>query len=319
MITAEIPLPGDPTRWTWHGVAIGGGSVWVGLHSEETRDSIVRIDLDSNEIVAEIPVAEAPPRKRIAVTDDAVWVASHGLLERVDLATNTVVARVEVPGRAISAIAVDATAVWALTIGAVSDDGATGSGTLVRVDTRTNEIAAEIPLGSQLTGYEDEVHVGGGSVWVLGVRWLENDDAELGSDLIRIEPETNTVVARVPVAGFHMVIGPDAVWVRSPADGAFDENGEQWVWTTVDLSTNDPGEPFAFDDDGLRLVSPQALWSVGYDDQLDVRVTRFDPDSLEVEARSEPIRSYYHDAALDPVSGTVWIAAVRSLVRIDIG
>jgi hypothetical protein len=86
----------------------------------------------------------------------------------------------------------------------------------------------------------------------------------------------------------------------------------------VDLGTGQPSEPFRFEVDGLKLVTPEALWSVGYDEQENVRVTRFDPDTLDVEARSEPVRSYYHDAVLDAASGTVWISALSAIVRFDI-
>ena len=159
--------------------------------------------------------------------------------------------------------------------------------------------------------------LGAGSVWVLGVRWFEDEDAEYGSDLIRIDPSTNAISARIPVGGFNMVMGTDEVWVRFPADGVF-EGPERWLWTRVDVLTNEPSDPFEFDDSGLRLVSPDALWSVGHDEQENVRVTRFDPETLQVVARSEPIRSYFTDAALDVTSGTVWVSAVYRVVRVDI-
>ena len=189
----------------------------------------------------------------------------------------------------------------------------------MRVDPATNEVVAEIALGLQVSGYEDEVVLGAGSVWVVGIRWFEQEDAEYGSDLIRIDPTTNRVAARIPVGGFHMVMGTGEVWVRSPADGVFDQSVERWLWTRVNVGTNEASEPFEFEDQGLRLVTPDALWSVGYDEQENVRVMRFDPETLGVEARSEPIRSLFHDAVLDPASGTVWISAVWSLVRVDIG
>lgn len=58
-ITAEIPVPYDAYNL---GVAVGAGSAWVGLEPKEQNreDSVIRIDLATNEIVAEIPVAEAP-------------------------------------------------------------------------------------------------------------------------------------------------------------------------------------------------------------------------------------------------------------------
>lgn len=38
---------------------------------------------------------------------------------------------------------------------------------------------------------------------MLGVRSFEKEDAEYGSDLIRIDPATNAIAARIPVGGFH--------------------------------------------------------------------------------------------------------------------
>jgi hypothetical protein len=313
-ITAEIPLLDAAENDATGGITVGAGSAWVGLSRGEAG-SVVRIDLATNEVVAEIQLQGTPWRKRIASTDDAVWVASSGLLERIDPATNTVVASVELPNKSISAITADDAAVWVVMIG---DDGGQPTGVLVRIDTATNEVAAEIPLGPEVAGYEDEVMLGAGSVWVLSVQWFEEEDAEHGSDLIRIDPATNQVAARIPVGGFHMVMGTDEVWVRFPADGVFDGPSERWLWTRVDVRTNEPSQPFEFEDDGLKIVTPEALWSVGYDDQENVRVTRFDPETLEVAARSEPIRSYFTDTALDPISGTVWVPAVHSVVRVDI-
>jgi hypothetical protein len=67
-------------------------------------------------------------------------------------------------------------------------------------------------------------------------------------------------------------------------------------------------------------VTPEALWAVDYDEQEYVRVTRYDPETLAVEARSAPIRSYFTGAVLDPVSGSVWVSAFQphSILRIDI-
>jgi hypothetical protein len=55
-ITAEIPVPRDAYNL---GVAVGAGSAWVGLEprGRNGEDSIIRIDLATNAVVAEIPVA----------------------------------------------------------------------------------------------------------------------------------------------------------------------------------------------------------------------------------------------------------------------
>jgi DNA-binding beta-propeller fold protein YncE len=311
-ITAEIPLP---TGSISGGMAVDAGSAWLGLDPDEPGgdNAVMRIDLATNRIVAQIPVQEGPYRKRIAATDDAVWVASHGVLERIDPATNAVVARVQIPDRQISAITADPADVWAVTI-----DPSSG-GVLVRVDAVTNTVVAEIPLGPQITGYEDEVLIGAGSIWIVGVTWIEREDAEYGSDLIRVDPATNGVSARIPVGAFSMVMADDAVWVRFPADGVFDASpGESWLWAKVDVGTNEVSRSFTFQDNGLQLVTPEALWSVGYAQNGDVYASRFDPETLELASRSERVGPVLHDAVLDPDSGTIWVSAFYEIVRLDI-
>jgi hypothetical protein len=186
----------------------------------------------------------------------------------------------------------------------------------------TNAVAAEIPLGPQITGYEDQVRIGDGSVWVIGATWIPRDDAEYGSDLIRIDPSTNRIASRIPVGGFSMVVASDAVWVQFPADGVFDASpDERWLWTKVDLLTNEPSKSFAPDVRGLELVTPDALWSVGYDEsdpQQRVGVTRFNPRTFEVESRSGPIAPVFHDAVIDPATATIWVATLDGIVRLDV-
>jgi hypothetical protein len=268
-------------------------------------------------VLAEIPVRGEPGRDHVAATDGAVWVASGGLLERIDPTRNAVVVEIEIPGSSVSAIVADETAVWVVAI-VHGTDGDTG--VLVRVNPTTNQVVAQIPLGDQVTGYGDQVKLGAGSVWVLGVRWIEEEDAEYGSDLIRIDPTTNEIAARIPIGGFSMVIAGDEVWVRYPADGVFDERRERWLYTRVDAATNEPSEPFELPVGGLQLVTREALWSIDYDYGGNgyVRMFRLDPETFRVEAQSEPIRSLMSHAVIDPWSRTAWVSAVRTIVRIDI-
>jgi hypothetical protein len=278
VITAEIPLAAPDRDDPIGGVAVGAGSVWIGRSGPGPGDRVARIDLATNQVVAEIPVERVPSRGRIVATDGAVWIAEGELLERIDPTTDAVAARVALPGRA-SAMAADASAVWVVTVG-------DGGGTLVRADPAADAIVAEIPLGPEIAG-DDEVVVGAEAVWVLGVRWSPEGDVEHGGDLIRVDPETNTVAARIPLGGFHVAAGADEVWVRFPADGAFDGPDERWLWTRVDARTNQPSPPFEFEAAGLDLVTPEVLWSVEYDEEEHVRVTGYDPRTLDVVARSD--------------------------------
>ncbi len=219
-ITATIPLPTGSYNG---GIAVGAGSAWVGLSPERgDGGSVLRIDLATKDVVATIPVREGPSRKRISATDDAVSVASTGLLQRIDPANNSVVAEVDLSDRSVSAITASGLDVWAITI------GPTG-GVLVRVDQRTNEIVAEIPLGSQFTDYEDQVLAGGGAIWVLGVTWNQERDTEYGSDLIRVDPLTNTIAERIAVAVVVELHGPAGPCARPRRRVLDDIHGETGV------------------------------------------------------------------------------------------
>ena len=315
-IAAEISPPDDAVSG---GVAVGAGSAWVGVQTEAGRGipKVLRIDLETNEITAEIRVQETPWRRRIAATSDAVWVGASDVIERIDPATNKVVASVDIPGRSATAVAVGEESVWVTAVVDRSDQGQQNLGSLLRIDPMTNDIVADIPLESHVTGWEDQIVLGAGSVWVLGTR-LTGLDTERGGDLIRIDGSTNRIVATVPVGGLHMVMGEDEVWVRYAEDGAFDEPDERWLWTRVDTETNQPGEPFEFDDRGLRLVASDALWSVDYDKQSHVRASRLDRETLEVTSQSEPIRGLFHDAVVDPASRSIWVSGTEGIVRIDV-
>ena len=322
-VSARIPYPHEDAHGG--GIAVGAGSVWVGVASGERNadGSILRIDPATNEIITEIPISGPTFRHRVAATDDAVWVASttSGLVERIDPFTNTVVASLDLGGT-VTAIAADDSALWAVTIEDRSNSGLQNTGRLLRIDPETSEIVAEIPLGEAATGYEDTLMLGAGSVWMLGPR-LVGEDTEKGGDLIRVDPDTNRVETTIPVDGFTMVLAQDqeSIWVRSPQDDVFNQAGETWVWRRVDAVTNEVSAPFRFpsrEDGGLQHVSDTALWAVGYDSQDWVRVTRFDPGTLEVVARSDAIRSLFTDGLFDRANGTVWITTLDRIVRVDI-
>lgn len=183
-----------------HAVGLFDGSETLGclqLQSSMRASPVVVLHIDPKDAI-EMPGAEdQQPIQALCARSISIR------LERIDPDTNTVVASVDLRGRPISAIAADPTAVWAVAITEPSDEAGEWTGNRVRTDTATNEIVAEIPLGPQMAGYEDEVMLGAGSVWVLGVRSFEKEDAEYGSDLIRIDPATNEIAARIPIGGFH--------------------------------------------------------------------------------------------------------------------
>jgi YVTN family beta-propeller protein len=146
-------------------------------------------------VAATILVGQSP--WKMAAGAGSLWVANSndGTVSRIDPATNTVIATIEVasPGNATAdAIAVDDTAVWVTTVRSAFE--------LVRIDPATNQIVASIPTGARVVW----LAIGHGAVW----------GPSLDGNLLRIDPATNAVVASIPVqTPRHMLVTGDAVWV----------------------------------------------------------------------------------------------------------
>jgi hypothetical protein len=88
------------------------------------------------------------------------------------------------------------------------------SQTLVRIDPATNETLATISLGTG-TGAVG-LAVGEGAVWVVGGGDPRSGPLVGEAFLMRIDPLTNTVSARLPLEGaYGVAVGAGAIWVAS--------------------------------------------------------------------------------------------------------
>lgn len=104
-----------------------------------------------------------------------------------------------IPAGLIYGIAVDNTAVWVHN---------SAQATVVRVDPKTNQVVATIPVGHG----SGDLRLGAGFVWVVN-----HDDGTVS----KIDPQTNTVVATIalpPPLGF-LGASPGAVWVANRRQG----------------------------------------------------------------------------------------------------
>jgi serine/threonine-protein kinase len=90
------------------GLAAADGAVWI---ADPLGDRLVRIDADTREVVARIPVGHNPTA--VAVGFGSVWVTNYGdgTVSRIDPATNQVVATIDV-GRHPDHIAAGEGGVW---------------------------------------------------------------------------------------------------------------------------------------------------------------------------------------------------------------
>lgn len=189
-------------------LAVGAGSVWV---LSDRAGVLSRIDPRTNRVIAQIAVA---PNSFAAVFGfRSVWIsntgapnvgapnaagsttAGNGSVQRIDPATNQVVATISV-GPTPRFLAAGERGVWTLN---------QGDGTVSRVDPKTNAVIATIAVG--VPGGGGDIDAGGGAVWVRASRVL----------LSVIDPHSNRVVERLgPVAGSGAVrVAGNGVWVTA--------------------------------------------------------------------------------------------------------
>jgi len=207
-VVTTIPL-GVPTqaRLAPLGIAATADAVWVTNRwgSELAGDgSVIRIDPQTNEIVAIIGLGSSPETggpTGIAAVSSAIWVGvpSTKSVVRIDPASNSVVATVSGFFCADGQLAADGSTVW------VAD-----CNTVRRIDTQSNAITKTIPIpgatGSGVRGISLEL----GSVWVQA------------GPLIRIDPSSGAVAGVLPLA-------PVYVWGEYSIASAF---GSVWVRQT---------------------------------------------------------------------------------------
>jgi virginiamycin B lyase len=140
----------------------------------------------------------------VAVTADAVWVASSGpfAVHRIDPKTNTSVARVELPGEACAGLAVGAGSLWVPLC--------TAQPSLAKIDLKNNTVTAIFPLGPPAE--EGGIAFGAGSIWLI--------IDKLGS-LARINPADGSVLDtfHVPAGSYNPAFLNGGVWVTH-AEGA---------------------------------------------------------------------------------------------------
>lgn len=140
----------------------------------------------------------------VAAADGAVWVTTYdyehegAAVARIDATTNEIVATVPIEGLPPSNLAVGAGALW------VPAGMEHGGPVLMRVDTDTNEVTGRVegvtgPVVADATG-----------VWAI----QDGPDAH-DAAVVRLDPETLTIEARIPVGNvpFDMVAGAGSIWV----------------------------------------------------------------------------------------------------------
>jgi virginiamycin B lyase len=223
----------------------------------------------------------------------SVWVSNPGLgaVQRIDPATNTVIAEVKV-NVPCAAMAAGYGSLW---VASRKDKS------IYRINASNNKVAATIPV--TVADSEASIAAGHGGIWVL---------TDQKGVLSRINPETNEVVARISVKpySYAAVTGRDAIWVTNTGRPRATENGSV---QRVDPKTNAVvatitvhGQP------RFLAVGEGAVWVLN---QADGTVSRIDPESNEVVATIDVgVPGPGGDIAAG--EGGVWVRASKVLLSV---
>jgi Tol biopolymer transport system component len=191
-------------------------------------------------------------------------------------------------------VAVGDGSVWVSTI-----DG------IVRIDPATGETLAEIAVGEPPFECAIDLAVGFGSVWATR-------GCEGGTEVVRIDPATNQVVARVPLEQAYCVeVGEGAVWATASGAGLvarIDPASNQVVETIPVDAGSGPGGI------GCLAVGEGGVWVTRGGDRDSL--VRIDPTSNRVIATIDiPNPDYWNEVVVE--GGMLLVAIGGPDVRLE--
>ena len=226
---------------------------------------------------------------------DGVWSTNENGVVRLDPSTGRVVATIKLPeGLPCLATETGFGALWTATC---------GPGGLARIDPGRGQATTHVRLPVAVAlGPEGSIGVGTDGIWLV----VDGPDCS-GCRLVRVDPETMRVTARVTVdEGSHAVrTGAGFVWVTNPDANTVQQvhPGRKRVVRTVDVGV----APFSL------AVAHGAAWTLN---QVDGTITRVDART----GKTKTIAADLAGAAFDIAAGGGWIWATAGTVllsRID--
>jgi hypothetical protein len=307
-----------PIRWP-SSIVYGEGSIWVAASANDGTPggTIYRIDPDTAEVLAEIPSPVVPGwvtgGGAMEVADGALWVAGGGSsrnLVRIDPATNRVVREISVEGASLGDVAVDEHGVWVSVF--VREEGTPPRERmdLVRLDPDTGNEEARIPLDSEVGR---EVIAVNGTIWV---HEHETRGSVVGdSVLTKVDPETEKVVASVPVGSPVMSVTQRDGFIWASTWTA--EDGDLLV--RLDPHTNEVIKILSCTPTFVLEAGAGGIWAAGR--LLDERrpgIVRFDPVTERVDA-SVTLPNELGANALAVTPTSLWVASYeQNVTRIEL-
>lgn len=304
-VTATVELGGA------RGVAFGAGSLWVAVWEEGSGRKVVRMDPESGEVFAEIPVEALTSwevhGQGMATTSEAVWVVGHRdgrvLLQRIDLATNRVEDLFDLASGYAADVAADEQGVWVTLL----QGHDLNSPSVLRVDPATGEVVATIPLDQE---WVRDVLIVGSYVFVHQQN-VRGSGGFRESSLVRIDPATNRIVDELPAVESTIevpLVWEDQIWAT-----------QGYVMTQIDPVTNSyAGDPVPVDHVGLLFsAGAGGLW-FSADAKGAVEVRRLNTATRQVDASVE-LPENANPVDMVVAEESIWIVDYRRfLTRIDL-
>ncbi|PZF81188.1 hypothetical protein C1I92_22335 [Jiangella anatolica] len=233
-VVRSVEVGGDLCQ----GIGAGFGAIWTCSGTD-----VVRVDPQSGEVTARLPLNKAFEQGNLATGFDRLWVliGDGSTLAGVDPASGTVTTTVDLGVRGTD-LGVGAAGLW---VASKPDD------TVVRVDPDRAEVMVEVgdidsPVAVSVT---DEVWIGA------------------AASTVRLDPATGEPVTTSPIGtgGYGgLAVTRDAVWVRSP----------NRFLVRLDPSDGRAVEGFTADtpSGGSVLVAFGSVWATAFDDDVLFRV-----------------------------------------------
>jgi dipeptidyl aminopeptidase/acylaminoacyl peptidase len=317
-------------------VAVGEGAVWVSAPRNDGSGGgdVVRIDPETGEIVARIPVDELPGWEvgggGLAVGAGSVWISgtrsgpdgpdpdSFGegrvVLTRIDPTSNDVADVLDLgPGNSAD-VWVDDTGIWVLLFTPKGNELE-----VLHADLLSHRVLERFRVPGE---WSQVIFAAGGSVWVSAL--VTGTDGAFGGRgsqayLDRIDPSTYAVERTACSDCNWLFPQPAGSWLK--VEGGvqrFDPLTGQLAGEPVKLSEDCCGGPFVSDGEGgvwvsdLRVDSEgRTLWHVNSVGLVDAGI------DIESGAEAESMGGVAY--GFDPVTQTIWIVHYRdSVARIEI-
>jgi virginiamycin B lyase len=241
----------------------------------------MRIDAAPRSITELTPLATISLGKTadwVAITADAVWVASTGpfAVHRIDPKTNTRVASVALPGEPCAGLATGSGSLWVPLC--------TTPPSLARVNLKTNQLEAIFMVGPAAP--EGGVTYGAGSVWLI---------TNKTGDLARVNPANGAIlnIFHVPPGSFNPAFSGTTVWVT---------HAEASELTAIDAATGRTTATIATGPNPRFLAAGRgAIWTLN---QGDGTLSRVDARSRRVA--TIPLGTPGHGGDIAFSGGNVW-------------